>query len=125
MTFDDVLEEHRRSIGAEKVHVTLGPDATPERLRGALADLRARSEAYGSFTEAERLAAEVARLRKLVSRLGDLAGDTRRGADERLSEISDLTDMVADVDLDEDMAFMAAERRKRGEPLPEAALAFV
>lgn len=40
MTFDEVIEEHRKLIGADKFHVTLGPKSTPENLREELRKLR-------------------------------------------------------------------------------------
>lgn len=111
-TMDEVLEKHRNETGALALHVTLGPEATPEGIDAVLTKLRGEMDAYGAFRPEEREEAKVVRLRALLRQIHDLA---RAG---RTDEIAELTDMVADVELDRDTAWMIAQREKRGEPLP-------
>lgn len=106
MSFDTVIEAHRQAIGASSVHVTLGPEATPEGLSQVLSDLRVQMDHYVSFPEALRRGAEVHRLRKLLDEISRTASDPSRSEADRLRAIVDMTDMVPDVDLDLDIAFM-------------------
>ena len=122
-TFDEVIEAHRRAIGATQVRVSLGPEATPDGLASALEGLRRTGALYASFTELEREQAKVHRLRGVLSQISRLTTTPFEGlapeeVQRRMSEIFALTDMVPDVDLEGDIAWMQAERERRGEPLP-------
>ncbi|ETX13644.1 hypothetical protein OCH239_09145 [Roseivivax halodurans JCM 10272] len=112
MTFDDVIEKHRLAAGASSLRVSLAPAATPEGLDAELERLGAISAAYDAFRPEEIEAAKVARLRKLLREIHVLAA---QGATDR---IVDLTGLVVNVDLDQDLAWMRAAREKRSEPLP-------
>lgn len=122
-SFDDVIEAHRLKIGGSKVRVSIGPDATPDGLAAELEKIRLKSAAYASFTELEREQAKVIRLRRTLSRVCRLTtmpleGISLEETRGRMSEIFALTDIVADVDLEEDIEWMTAQREKRGEALP-------
>ncbi|WP_411839671.1 hypothetical protein [Paracoccus sp. ME4] len=114
-TFEDVIEAHRLAVGARKVHVTLGPEATPERLEECLAKARHHAAVFGSFRLEERQAAFIARLRKTLRKIDRLARTQDYGG------ILVLTDMIVDVDQAQDLRHMAAAREKRHEPLPDGA----
>lgn len=109
----DVIEAHRQAVGAESVHVTLGENATPEGLAKAFADIRVQTGLLDAFRPEERAQAEVKRLRKLLRKVDGLA---RAG---NTSAIISAVDLVPDVVMDADLHFMADQRRKRGEELPE------
>ncbi|WP_027234304.1 hypothetical protein [Leisingera caerulea] len=115
MTLTDVINKHRAARGADQLRATLGPEATPEALDRDLTRLFSDVNAWAAYRPEEIEAAKVARLRSLLGEISTLAakGDTSR--------IWDLTDMIADVDIEADTAWMRAEREKRGEPLPVAA----
>lgn len=121
-TFDDVIEEHRQAVGAERVSVTLGPAATPEGLARELEKTRRKTAAYESFSELEREQAKVARLRGVMR--SALRHSQRRldaTADEmsaKLSAIFGELDLVPDVSLEADTAWMVEQREGRGQPLP-------
>ena len=122
-TFDEVIEAHRQAIGALQVRVSLGPEATPDGLAAALEGLRRTGAVYASFTELEREQAKVHRLRDVLRQVSRLTttpfdGVTPEEVQRRMSAIFDLTDLVPDVDLEGDIAWMRAERERRGEPLP-------
>jgi hypothetical protein len=92
--------------------VTLGDRATPEGLDANLAQLGAQFRAFAAFRPEEVQAARLARLEDLIGRINGLA------AQGRSDEIWDLTEMVPDHDIDVDLAWMTADRQRRGEPLP-------
>jgi hypothetical protein len=114
MTFDDVIEKHRVATGASRLRVTPGPEATPGTLDAELTRIGAIGAAHAAFRPEEIEAAKVARLRGLLREIDGLA----RAGD--VSAILLKTDLIADVDLEADIAWMRAEREKRGEPLPAA-----
>ncbi|MCW3782911.1 hypothetical protein [Defluviimonas salinarum] len=118
LTFEDVIEEHRKAVGADKVHVSLGDEATPEGLRDVLAKTRVIGSRYAAYTDAEKAEAEVARLRDELRKIRVMTGNAELSPDERLDKIFFLADMVPDVDLDKDIAWMEAERRRKGIALP-------
>lgn len=121
-TFEDVIEKHRLLRGASQLRVTLGPGATPDTLDEELHKLNIKTDEYGSYTDLERTQAQVARQRAIFARICTLTR-TPEGADvdvlsEKLSQIFLAADFIPDVDIEEDIAFMQAQREKRGEPLP-------
>ncbi|PTX52623.1 hypothetical protein IQ03_03948 [Gemmobacter caeni] len=122
-TFDEVIEAHRQAIGAAQVRVSLGPEATPDGLAAALEGLRRTGAVYASFTELEREQAKVYRLSDVLRRVSRLTTTPFEGlppeeVQRRMSEIFALTDLVPDVDLEGDIAWMRAERDRRGQPQP-------
>jgi hypothetical protein len=122
-TFDEVIEAHREEIGATRVRVMLGPEATPDGLASALAELRRTGAVYTSFSELERERAKVHRLHGVLGRVSGLTttpfdGLSSEEVQSRMSEIFSLTDLVPDVDLEGDIDWMRAERERRGEALP-------
>lgn len=116
LSFEDVIEEHRSTIGAKSVNVFLGDEATPERLAAELARQRRYHAVFDSFTKAEQLQAHLARLDEILRKVARLA---RAGDTEAI--VSEL-DMIPDVDFYEDLGQMIAAREKRGELLPENAI---
>lgn len=112
-TFADVIEDHRVAIGAASVHVSLGPEATPENLAVELERLRRECDLFASFTVEEQLGAQVARLRALLDGIDRMArqGDT--------DAIISAVDMVPDVDMVDDIRFMAEARRKHDLEVPD------
>jgi hypothetical protein len=122
-TIADVIEAHRQELKATHLSVTLGPDATPEGLDAALKDINRRSAAWAAYSELEREQAKVHRLRQV---LRQVCGKTRQPLEglsleeysARLRDIFGLTDLVADVDIENDTAWMREQREKRGEALP-------
>ena len=122
-TFDEVIEAHRQAIGSAQVRVSLGPEATPDGLAAALEGLRQTGAVYASFTELEREQAKVHRLRGVLRQVSRLTttpfdGISPEEVQRRMSEIFALTDLVPDVDLEGDIAWMRAERDRRGQPQP-------
>ena len=109
----DVVENHRREVGAVSVHVTLGDNATADRLAKSLAEARRQTRLYDAFREEEKRRAEVRRLRKLLQRIWALArlGDN--------AAIASAAGLVPDVALVDDLHEMAAHRARIGEALPE------
>ena len=122
-SFAEVIEGHRLAIGASQVRVSLGPEATPDGLAASLEALRLTGAIYASFTELEREQAKVHRLRGVLGEVSRLTTTPFDGlppeeVQRRMSAIFDLTDLVPDVDLDGDIAWMRAERDRRGEAPP-------
>lgn len=122
-TFDDVIEAHRQTIGASRVGVSLGPEATPDGLATALEGLRRTGAVYASFSELERERAKVHRLRSVLRQVSGLTTTPLKGlapgeVQRRMSEIFALTDMVPDVDLEDDIAWMRSVRERLGVPQP-------
>lgn len=94
-------------------------DATPEGLDAAIEEINRRSEAWAVYSELEREQAKVHRLRKVCGKTPQpLEGLSQEEYSARLSEIFGLTDLVPDVDIEGDTAWMREQREKRGEPLP-------
>lgn len=122
-TFDDVIEAQRTHLKAERFHVTLGPEATPESLERAFAKINAETARWASFTELEREQAKVARLTAALGRIASRCARPllaeRKELEDRLNDIFGEADMVADVDLVEDVAWMEENRRKQRLELPE------
>lgn len=122
-SFDDVVEAHREKSGATHLSVTLGPKATPEGLDAVLEDITRQTAAWAAYSELEREQAKVHRLRQTLRKV---CGKTKQPLEglsieeyrERLSQIFDLTDLVADVDIRRDTDWMRERREKRGEYLP-------
>jgi len=110
MSFEKVIEAHRQAIGASSVHVSLCPEATPESLAHVLSDLQVQMEQYASFPEAMRRGAEVHRLRKLLREISRMTHEPSLSEADRLRAIDNMTDIVPDVDLDLDIAFMMDAR---------------
>lgn len=110
---DDVIEEHRVRIGADKVHVTLGSNPTPEGVEQELIKLEEKSKIYASFTREEQLNAQIFRLRAV---LRNVAKKCHRQLHEetvpvsRLLEIFSLVDLVPDVALEQDIEWMTNNR---------------
>lgn len=124
-TFDEVIEAHRQAIGASQVRVTFGPAATPDGLAASLEWLRLTGATYAGYSEVEQERAKVHRLRAVLGEVSRLTtapfdGLPPEEVQRRMSAIFGLTDLVPDVDLEEDIAWMQAERERRGEPLPPA-----
>lgn len=114
---DAVIEEHRKLVGAEKVHLSLGPNANAENIRSSLEEIRNKSKQYNDFSELEQEKAKVARLRARLSRICNLGQTDFREYDKQHEdvtklkrEIFNLTDLVPDVDLDKDTEWMQLNR---------------
>lgn len=72
-TYDEVIEEHRLEVGAKAVHISLGPEATPEKLRDELSKQRDIFREWDAFPELLRAQAEMAQLKARLRRLGKLS----------------------------------------------------
>ena len=114
---DAVIEEHRKLVGAEKVHLSLGPNANAENIKSALEEIRIKSNAYNSFSDLEKEQAKVARLRSRLSRICKLGQTDFKKYDEQHEdvtklkrEIFNLTDLVPDIDLEKDTEWMKLNR---------------
>ena len=115
---DAVIEEHKKLVGAEKVYLSLGPNANAENVKTALEEIRIKTKEYNYFSELEQEKAKVARLLaiiKSISKLGQtdfLEYDNQHKDVTKLKrEIFNLTDLFADVDLDEDTKWMKLNRK--------------
>lgn len=102
MTFDEVIEEHRVKIGANRVHVSLGPDATPETLREELERQRKVGEEWNSFPIELRLRAEIEQLHERLRRICRLSQSDFREYETQHPDVSALkkaifreTDIIA------------------------------
>ena len=114
---DTVIEEHRVLIGAEKAHLSLGPGANPSNVKTALEEIRIKTKEYNYFSELEQEKAKVARLLaiiKSISKLGQtdfLEYDNQHKDVTKLKrEIFNLTDLIADIDLEKDTEWMKLNR---------------
>lgn len=114
---DAVIEEHRVLVGAEKVHLSLGPGANPGNIKTALEEIRIKTNEYNSFSDLEKEQAKVARLRARISRICKLGktdfekyNEQHEDVTKLKREIFSLTDLVADVDLDKDTEWMKLNR---------------
>lgn len=125
LTFDTVIEEHRLKVGADRVHVTLGPDATPEGLAAEMERVRLDGELIGAFSEVEMERARTARLKRDITALARKATEALQGSEEdrvrALRDVSMADDMFTDTDMVEDLVWMVLDRKARKEPLPEGA----
>lgn len=80
---------------------------------------------FMAYSKEEQQAAEIARLRGDLAKISERATSDARsdlGADElkaSLEAIGNSSEMSVDVDLEIDIAFMAAAREAQGVPLPE------
>lgn len=118
MTFDEVIEDYQIKMGADKVHVDLGPEATPDGLMGELRKLAEKENKYNSFPEVAQLKAVIARYKERLSEIGKLGQvDIRKWIEDAENDtvnkkliqlktrINQLTDMFPDVDLERDIEF--------------------
>lgn len=82
MTFDEVIEKHRALRGAVQLRVTAGPDATPEGLDAALAEIWRKLDIYNAFSREEQLEAQLARMHGKLEAIDRMArrGDTDRSS---------------------------------------------
>ena len=125
LTFDTVIEEHRLKVGADRVHVTLGPDATPEGLAAEMERVRLDGELIDAFSEVEMERARTARLKRDITALARKATEALQGSEEdrvrALRDVSIADDMFTDTDMVEDLVWMVLDRKARKERLPEGA----
>lgn len=132
LTFDDVCREQIENLNAADqtrvvtgLNLFLGPNATPEGIRGILNDIFESERNYMLFSAAERAQAENARLRAVLRKVArkcqtdvsewDVPVDGRA----LKLEIFRMVDLVPHASWGEDLDWMVAERKKRGQPLPE------
>ena len=123
-TFDDVIENHRVATGADNVRVSLAPGATPDGLENELKRLRAKNRYYDSFSELERERAKVARLhdklRKVAQHCARPLDASKADLESCLSKVFTEADLIFQVDLEGDVAWMERQREKAGIAFPEA-----
>ena len=104
MNMSEVIEEHRLLVGAENVHLSLGPKATSEIVREELRKLREKETVFCSFSELEQKKAEIARLRNTIDKIWELHSQGK--------DFFHLVDIVPDVDLDADTKWMQVNKEK-------------
>ena len=137
-TIKEVIEAHRKKIGATEINVTLEPGATPEGLKDALDLHETKIAAYRSFTELEKEQAKTTNLRnsmrEIMSDLSEIRKYPECGIDaenrelfEKLSAMSCKLELaiVTDISVDTDMARMIEERDKHGLALPDEVVKFL
>lgn len=125
MTYEEVITEHQKIVGAGRISFTLGPESTPEGVREELNKLRIIQNAYDEFSDLEKEKAKVARLKRQLSKIcklsktsiHDFASQTKE-VSKLKSEIFNLSDYFIDVDLDADMKWMEL-KRKNGKVTPK------
>jgi hypothetical protein len=115
MTFEDVIEEEKLASGASHIHVSLGPNATPEALQKMFRDQRAIAHVYNGFSDLEQLRAYVNRLEKVLDKVMDLVKtdikEEQQPAVTNLKyKIFSLIDLIPDVDYEEDIEWMTKNR---------------
>jgi hypothetical protein len=113
MNFQNVIREQKEKLGAEKLHVTLGKNATPEGLRAEFEKINSKMALFNSFSELEQEKAKNARLRKLINQICKLSKgplDEEENVRKFKNEIFKLTDLVPDVSLEEDIEWMEQNR---------------
>ena len=117
MTFEEVVEEHCRIVGANKVHLSLGPGATPENIREILRKERETMENYYSFSESERQAAVKARLKRYLSNCFKAVRKLDISDPNQLAvrnEVMKWSDIIPDIATKEDIPWMLEQRKKNG-----------
>lgn len=116
MTFEDVINEQKELRGLKDLHVSLGFEATPEGLRDEFRKLNAKVDEYTSFSEFEREQAKNVRLHALINKLAKLSfkvEPTEESLSKFRDEVFTLTDLIPDVDLEEDTEWMRNNRKSR------------
>jgi len=115
MTFEDAINEQKELRGLKDFHVSLGGGATPEGLREEFRRLNAKVDEYTSFSEFEREQAKNARLHVIINKLVKLSFKVEPNK-ESLSKFRDevfaFTDLIPDVDLEEDIEWMKSNRSR-------------
>lgn len=111
---DRVIEEHRKAIGAKKLHVSLGECATPEGVKGELEKVHALMLEYAALPETIRLKAQIegllAKMREITRLCQRTVADI---LDEPASErelrhsIFSIADMASAVDIEFALSFAA------------------
>lgn len=107
-TIEDVIEEFRVKHGLSKIHLSLGPESTPENVRATLGHIFTRRSAYEDLPDKVKYEAHIQRLRDIITELSKLGKvefsqflserDTELGRIRK--RINELTDMIPDVDVD-------------------------
>lgn len=75
-SLEGVIEQHRQNIGAERLHVCLGPKATPETLKVELERVQGKLAAFDAFPETTQLRAELAQAKDRLRQIGKLGQAT-------------------------------------------------
>ena len=122
-SIEDVVETHRQHLKAKRLHVTTGPSATPERIAETFARINATATYWGAFSALEREQAKVARLRaglrRVASRCARPLTSDPKDLEARLNDIFAEADLVPDVDMVRDIAWMEERRARQGLAFPD------
>ena len=125
-TVSDVIEDHRVMVGAARLHVSLGPNATPDALENALERIRLDTAIFEGFSPEELEKAKTERFKRDIMGLAKIAAKARSGSAQdmraALDKIALADDMFVDTDMVSDMVWIVLSRKKRGADLPEGAL---
>lgn len=107
-SIDNVIEEFRQKRGLAKLHLTVGPDATPASIRNQLENMFAKDGLYYSIPENIRYEAQIQYLRDIISELAKLGKtnfaqflseqNTELGSIR--SKINELTAIIPDVNIE-------------------------
>ena len=87
---DQVVEEYRQLIGADRVHVDYMPGVDPQALKKELAKVNDQFVEYDSYPETLRLKAEISQLEGRLTRLSKLAQVDFRTVFDEPKELRDL-----------------------------------
>ena len=91
---DQVVEEYRQLIGADRVHVDYVPGVDPQALKRELSKVNDQFVEYDSYPETLRLKAEIDQLKGRLTRLSKLAQVDFRTAFDEPKEIRDLRHQI-------------------------------
>jgi len=69
----EAVEEYRKEIGAKKLHVSLGPNATPENVVAELRKVHENMMEFDSVPEYFRDQWEIKKLRGMLHEIGQIA----------------------------------------------------
>lgn len=71
-TIEQVIENHKNEIGAKVLHVSLGPNATPESVEESLRAVQEQINQYNAIPREIRLECEILELRKRLEQIDDI-----------------------------------------------------
>lgn len=100
LTYDEVIEQYRQDMGADKVHISLGDNATPESLQEALNHIKEKNKEYYNIPLEIRLESEIMMLREKLNKLSKLGKST---FSEFLSESPKITEIKRSIQVETDI----------------------
>jgi hypothetical protein len=116
---DAVIEAHRLKVGAEKITISIGPNATAQSVQEFFDASTKQNSEFAEFTELELAHAQIRRLRDSLSSVFKLhqvdAGSSNQLSEREVkvrSKVFELCDLIVDRSPD-DLVWLKEQRSKK------------